>query len=425
MKRWTAVVLIFCVIAGLAACAAKTPPQSGGDALTEEEKQAALEEVYHQLTKVHPRPYAHTSEKTLGEKREEVAARLPKLDRWGTALAIQEMAALLGDGHTSVSAGTAGHYLPFWLREVEGQYVLWAAEDEELRGKVLVAINGVAAEELAQRLRPVISYENEPWMRQCAGEDIGIMEYLRYAGAAQRLDGAQVAWRDPVNGEEGEQWVEAQANINVNAVPMEALRQHGRVPTLMRWASDDRRFYHVDALADGTVYVQYNECAEQPEYSVQQLAEDTAAAVESGGRLVIDLRYNSGGDNQAFYPMRVLVKALVGQGTEVYGLIGTGTFSSAVWNAYDLRQAGATLVGEPTGGCVSSPGNCAALALPGGLSLWMAKQYRTYYAAMGDAGQADPLDGKPLLPDVTVRQTLADYIAGRDTVLEAVLSGLD
>ena len=44
---------------------------------------------------------------------------------------------------------------------------------------------------------------------------------------------------------------------------------------------------------------------------------------------------------------------------------------------------------------------------------------------MGDSGQADPLDGKPLLPDVTVRQTLADYIAGRDTVLEAVLSGLD
>lgn len=430
MKRWIAVLLALCLAWGLAACAAKQPQEGGGAAEAGEEageeKQAALEEVYRQLTKVHPRPYVHTTEEALREKRDEVAARLPGLDRWGAALAIQELVAQVRDGHTSVSPGIAGHYLPFWLREVEGRYVLWAAVDEELRRKVLTAVNGVPAEELAERLRPVISYENEPWMRRCAGEAMGTMEYLRYAGAAEEVNGARIAWWDPVSGETGEQWLDARDDINIEAVPMDALQQHGGVATLMRWGSAERLYYHVDTLADGTVYVQYNECAEQPEYPVQQLAQDTAAALAAGGRrLIVDLRYNTGGDNQAFYPMRVQVKALVEQGIEVYGLIGAGTFSSAVWNAYDLRQAGAVLVGEPTGGCVSGPGNCAAVPLPGGLSLWLAKQYRTYHATMGDVERADPLDGKPLLPDRTVRQTLADYTAGRDTAVEAILAGLD
>jgi len=100
---------------------------------------------------------------------------------------------------------------------------------------------------------------------------------------------------------------------------------------------------------------------------------------------------------------------------EVVLLIDTGAYSSGEMFAADLRAAGAgTLIGEPTGGGGSVPGDQLALATPNtGL------QMRVSYKFFRLPPAAD--DGYPgVLPDYHVSQTLDDFRAGRDTMMDFV-----
>ncbi len=95
-------------------------------------------------------------------------------------------------------------------------------------------------------------------------------------------------------------------------------------------------------------------------------------------------------------------------------LVGPGTFSSAVITAHRFRsELHAILVGEPPSNKPNHYGSVNSFELPNShLKLnYSEKQIRLIR-------NADP---DTLAPDVLVRQTLADYLAGRDRVLETAL----
>ena len=104
-----------------------------------------------------------------------------------------------------------------------------------------------------------------------------------------------------------------------------------------------------------TLFIQYNACREMPGEPFYTFTEAVLAAVDSIDidRLVIDLRYNRGGD---FSVMAPFIEALAERKEldcfgAAYVLIGRETFSSAVLNAIEIRRKlRATLVGEQTGG---------------------------------------------------------------------------
>lgn len=52
------------------------------------------------------------------------------------------------------------------------------------------------------------------------------------------------------------------------------------------------------------------------------------------------------------------------RGTEVVGLIGETTFSSAIINAVELQEMGAALVGDLTSGSVDHFGSVGSFRLP-------------------------------------------------------------
>ena len=77
-------------------------------------------------------------------------------------------------------------------------------------------------------------------------------------------------------------------------------------------------------------------------------------------------------------------------------------------NAQDLRDLGAVLVGETTGGSLGGFGELGQERLPNGCTLlYSTKNF-------GSEG--------PVEPDETVSQTVADLLAGKDTAVESVLS---
>lgn len=137
--------------------------------------------------------------------------------------------------------------------------------------------------------------------------------------------------------------------------------------------------------------------------------------------LVIDLRRNGGGNSALLQPLiRGLAARRVGPdrtGVPAFAprvLIGRQTFSSAMINAYELRgQAGAVLVGSPTGGKPNSYGEVKKLELP------HSKYVLNYSTKLF---QPFPKEDAPsLLPEVRVPVTSAGLFQGRDATFEAAV----
>jgi C-terminal processing protease CtpA/Prc len=150
------------------------------------------------------------------------------------------------------------------------------------------------------------------------------------------------------------------------------------------------------------------------------LADDIDATLSGGHirRLVVDLRYNPGGDNQTY--TRLLKElttnpALAARGSLVV-LIGRQTFSAAVLFATELAQrTNVVFVGEPTGGSPNLYGNPRRLTLP---NSGIVVNVSSKYFEVG--GPSDHRDA--IAPDVAVTAGLGDFLAGSDPVLDAALA---
>ena len=98
-------------------------------------------------------------------------------------------------------------------------------------------------------------------------------------------------------------------------------------------------------------------------------------------------------------------------------IVGRRTFSSAVLNAITLKGSSEALFfGEPTGGKPNSYGEIQTISLP-----------RSGLAATCSTKLFEVVEGDPpaFNPDITVQISSADYLAGRDAVLEEILNYAD
>jgi C-terminal processing protease CtpA/Prc len=134
-------------------------------------------------------------------------------------------------------------------------------------------------------------------------------------------------------------------------------------------------------------------------------------------RTVVDLRFNAGGDSRVVKPLIDGLKSRKSLSAEghLYALIGPITYSSGMMAAMDFKdELHAVLVGEPTGGKPNSFGEVKRATLPNSnLTIYYPTKY---FRPISDG------DPESIMPDVTVRLTLEDFLAGRDPVLEAALS---
>ena len=124
-------------------------------------------------------------------------------------------------------------------------------------------------------------------------------------------------------------------------------------------------------------------------------------------RIVIDLRYNGGGNSEVINP---LIDVLRQKDAEVFVLIDEGTFSSAVLNALTLKEElGAVFAGRPSGGSASHYGELKSGTLPYSA---MAFSYSTKFFDNGVSG--------PLMPDILIEKDIDDYRNGIDTDLRVL-----
>jgi hypothetical protein len=174
----------------------------------------------------------------------------------------------------------------------------------------------------------------------------------------------------------------------------------------------------------GFVYFQMNAVAPQPAYARVSLLDtframmayvDTAAARPA--RLILDLRYNSGGDgsiNARIVNEIVKRDQGVNRRGRLFVLTGRKTFSAAVDLTLEiLKHTDAILVGEPMGAARQASGDPMDGVLPGhriGLAV------STHYLPVS------PDSSRVVEVEVPAPFTSADYFAGRDPALVAILA---
>ena len=410
MKKWSSLALAACMTLSLAACAAASSgaaPASSGATLsrpTEREKPesapAALSRI---LKEQHPDPFTVISEEAFDEKvavlDEDWARRqLQEGDAW---CALQELAASIGDAHTSVQPAPSmtQKYLPFIFGKYEDTWYIYRTGDNcaQLLGKELLSLNGVPMAQIAQETARMASYQTEGWRDVQVAGMARAMRVLHYLGVADDMRTVVVETKDLTTGQT-ETW----------NVPTDNGSYTGDIalPVTMTRAAN----YAATLLEDGSVYIQYNVCADMEGLPVAdfaaQLEEQVGEAVPA--KIFVDLRQNTGGNSELIRPLLDVLEGWQKKGGTLYCLIGGQTFSSGAMDAGYLRDMGAVMVGESTGGLEGGFGELGQETLPNGCTL--------YYSTK-DFGSRGPVE-----PDVEAAQTVEDLLTGRDTVLAAALA---
>ena len=154
---------------------------------------------------------------------------------------------------------------------------------------------------------------------------------------------------------------------------------------------------------------------------VETFTAQVMADLEQGSYsvLLLDLRNNGGGSDGVIIPLLMELAPLVRSGElELWGLVGEATFSSASINALEIREMGGGLAGEPTSGSVDHFGSTGSFTLPNtGVRVSMSTKFIDTGTLLECAAG---LGVEPIQPDVTVYQTLEDYLAGQDTLVDAL-----
>lgn len=386
--------VLLSVLFVMTACGSKADPAG----------MSAPEALSYYIKENHPNPFTKVSE-------EEFDALTAETDQLWEGLSTEEdaayyevrrLAAKLGDEHTSVAmpAGVSQPELPFFVMVYDGQWMIVQAQSEysALVGKQLLAVNGVDIQQLRELLLPLISYETEQWGERMCSLELRYLRTLRYLGVADSLDSVNVTFADAATRE--------QSTMEVKALTQGYDYQNSVLYPLAQTLGQSG-YYYANLISDGTVFIQYNMCADNPDMPMKQFADTLAAQLENPPqKIIVDLRHNTGGDSRVITPLLKLLEKLSGQGSRLYCLIGADTFSSGVMNALDLKEIGACLVGQPTGGVLGF-GELKAFSLPDGSTL---------YCSTKDFSEFYELDGA-LEPDIEVVQTVEDFLNGIDSVV--------
>ena len=394
--------------------------------------------------------FDETKRAAFERQRAALRARAGRMTRAQFELGIASLAAIAGNGHTTVSTGQrAGRFPRIPLRFAwfgEGLFIVRAtAAHRELLGAQVEEIDDRTPEDVRAAVRPYISGTEElarPYSTPLF--ETPVLLHAIWGDAPEgrlalrlRLTSGDVVLRDvePVPADPAAPAINPVRAIAPHAIANEGadwktvLPDDGDLPISLR--EPDRSAYDVEMK--GGLYLRINAIDDDDRGPLEgQLARVLARSPAEGWRwLALDLRFDGGGDYTKTLAFTRDLGAHVRPDGTLYLLTGNSTFSAAIVTlarAKALTAAHSIIVGEAVGdhepfwaergdplvlpnsgvrvsyatgkhdwsnGCMN-PLTCFWLNLP-------------YGVAAGD-----------LAPERVVPWLFTDYVARRDTVLEAV-----
>ncbi len=382
-------------------------------------RKADLDFLLKTLEEKHPDMYNKNEKEVFLEKAKEIEEKLDKMSDFDFVLALSEITALIGDSHTKVSLNTVANQalqMPLGLMQVEEGIMVVTIDEKnkEALGGIVIGINGMSIDDAKKKMMPVISYDNETYLDANFLGYFNIYNILEYTGI---LSSPKDITLNIKIGEE-------EKTIKLDAVPIEEManvkleRLENKIPT----KRDKSKIYFKNEIAKDTLYIQYNSCIEDENLPMEDFAKQVQEDIVKNGykKVIVDLRNNGGGSDGVIMPlMYALEEGIKQDGLSVYALTGSNTFSSALINAVEFKEIGATIVGGNTGGSVDHFGEVGMFELPN--SKIQVRYSNKYFDLSTLLKEAEPYDMEAFKPDVYKEQTREDYLQGKDTAIEYIL----
>lgn len=377
-----------------------------------------IEALAKDLPRLHANLFFKTSRESFDREVESLKTRVAEMTDYEVVTGLIRLAALPGDAHTAISPFnyTGFRRLPIRMRFLSDGLVVTSAAPgaEALLGGRVVKIGDLDIAAAVEKIGPVVSRDNDAWLRAIGPNYLVIPEILH----AQRIvtdpervrlsvilpDGASAQADLPAlaAGKEG-------SFADASAAPLPLYRQRGQENYWYTWTDPD------------VLYLQYNRCQNAPTDPMSSFAKRVFDDIDRRAprAVIVDLRANGGGDSSVLDPLLqgLRSRSSLAQSGRLFAFIGNTTFSSALMNAISLkRENSAILVGEPTGGKPNGYGEVRSFTLPNSA---LSVSYSTKFFRSWPEGDPDSL-----FPDIPAAISSSDYREGRDPAMEAVATRL-
>ena len=365
-------------------------------------------------------------------KAHELDVSIPRLTDGQIVLGLMKLMVFIQDGHSAVwDTGENPLFraaLPlrfFWFEE--GLYVTAADPAyRQLLGARVVKFDGRMAEDVMNAMaeyqdrdrgNPMPTKTRAPYL-------VRDLPLLHAAGLVKSPDRVTLTVRDQ-SGIEHEVNVETDTRNrdiwNTLPAPVSWVTFTSTLPTPPLYVQHMDKAQWFEYLADRkTVYFQFNGVRNDPAEPLAAFADRLSAFIDANDveRLVVDMRWNNGGNTALSLPLLldIISNRKINQRGRLFVIIGRRTYSAAQNTAtYFERFTNATFVGEPTGSSPNFVGEEAPITLP--YSKVMANVSHLFWQSSW------PQDQRIwLAPQIYVPPTFADFSAGRDAALAAILS---
>ncbi|MFD3002794.1 S41 family peptidase [Pontibacter toksunensis] len=407
--------------------------------LTSRQWQEDLAFLAKEIPKAHREPFHKISKSSFDSAVAVLHTQIPSMKDYEIVVGFTKLVAMIGDGHTRLTlpqdqavAYSRAHtttsppsdsslffnHLPVKLELFKDGLFIRSATPayKHMVGAQVLQIGNTSADAAIKAVRPVVHYDNEMGFKLLAPTFLVVPEFLASLNIAN--DSKKVKFQ--VKTRQGK--VE---NITLTPVPLFNAPAFTDAYDVLKTSKplsqrDKKSKFWMEYLPDTkTLYVQVNEVNNKEDETMAEFMGkmEKAITAHSVGRLVLDLRYNPGGNNTIGRSI-VLVLARnehINQPGRLYTLIGPETFSAAQVLANDLEYYTNTLfAGEPSGSSPSHYGDSRKMYLPNSNLTIRAS---SIYWRDWNGNEKRPWTA----PHIPVSYTSDDYLKGRDPALETVL----
>ncbi|MCG8327836.1 MAG: S41 family peptidase [Chitinophagales bacterium] len=316
---------------------------------------------------------------------DQLTAKIPQLKDHEVITEAMKIISRVGDGHTSIYVPFQGEYqfhqIPIAFQDFkDGVFIKGAASQyKDVVGKELISIGGVPISKVKQRLRTITPKDNDQWIKVLGIEVYMTIPEILYAlNLTDDILNVTLEVKDSDNNITTEKIAAELFDINKVRfldVRPDWITAHDASPNplplyLKRINNFPDDFYWFEHIQEKSmVYFQLNVVFSNPQKDLKTFCEELFQFINEHNveKLVIDIRLNSGGNNQLNNEIitRILQSDKINKKGNLYVIIGRRTFSAAMNLATNLEQkTNAIFVGEYTGSSPNFVGEDNPITLP-------------------------------------------------------------
>lgn len=358
------------------------------------------------LPEKHINLFAKISKAEFEQRIEQIKMKADNLSEETFLNELLQLMVAIGDEHTSVfPPDFFSHALPISFTIFEEGIFVTSCTQPDLLLSELIAIDGTEIKTAIEGFKKIIPHENNSFFKT---------SLLYYVNNKYIIDGMDMnkSGDDVVYKLKKSDGTIDEIALNIGSdVDMQRAEQFSKIVSYPKRGNYNYSYDEVNSV----LYFNYQNCKEDKNFPFEVFNDEMFQSIKANkpNKLVIDLRYNGGGNSAILKPFLTKLKDnYLNEKGRFYVLIGRMTFSSALLNAIELKQSyNAILVGEPTAGNVNHYGEIRSFTLP---NTGMVVNYSTKYF------KRLPNYEGAFIPDVIIRYSVENFKDCKDEALEYI-----